>query len=120
MFRETLDVKIEDGLAEVARAIEVRHHIVHRNGVDHDGAVVSVSAADVLAVFDAVGRLAVNIDKALFPKQSSECCSSFCGHKLGTGFPATVEPFPQLIEKNGSSGWIRTSNAPVNRRNKKR
>jgi hypothetical protein len=27
---------------------------------------------------------------------------------------------PQLIEKTGSSGWIRTSNPPVNRRKKKR
>jgi hypothetical protein len=27
---------------------------------------------------------------------------------------------PQIIEKIGSSGWIRTSNPPVNRRKKKR
>jgi hypothetical protein len=27
---------------------------------------------------------------------------------------------PQVIEKIGSSGWIRTSNPPVNRRKKKR
>ena len=65
MYRDTLDVTLSAGLSVVATAIPLRHDIVHRNGRDKDGILISVSAADVRSLVKNATDLVADIEKQL-------------------------------------------------------
>lgn len=64
MVQAGLDIVIPD-IADLMREVVVRHDIVHRAGRTRDGALVSVSAADVHRVRDAVAAFAQAIEAEL-------------------------------------------------------
>jgi hypothetical protein len=67
MYESTLGVKFAPGLADVAKAIPIRHDIVHRNGKTKDGKTVEVSAGDLEKLMASVRSMADAIDEQLFP-----------------------------------------------------
>ncbi len=63
MYRSTFGVKFGGSLAPIARSIETRHDIVHRNGVSKDGSPVHVDDSDVRFLAQAASTLVAEIEK---------------------------------------------------------
>jgi hypothetical protein len=62
MYRDTLEIDFGATIKNVARAIPVRHDIVHRNGKRKDGMPVFVSVAEVEQLIHHVRELVTAID----------------------------------------------------------
>jgi hypothetical protein len=63
MYRATLGIVLGDSIQDVARAISIRHDIVHRNGRTRDGQVVAIGEAEVAAVVASVQRLVQTVEE---------------------------------------------------------
>ena len=66
MYADVLRIDLGD-VGGVARAIQKRHDIVHRNGRQRDGALVVITADDVRALASQIRTLALRVDLALNP-----------------------------------------------------
>ena len=66
MYRVILKVQFED-VGNLMKAVNRRHHIVHRNCRDKDGKEVIVREEDVLELIQQVSMFVTNIDNNLFP-----------------------------------------------------
>lgn len=62
MYRATLGIVFGEALQDVARAISIRHDIVHRNGKTRDGQIVAIGRTEVVAVVSAVQKLMDNVE----------------------------------------------------------
>jgi enamine deaminase RidA (YjgF/YER057c/UK114 family) len=65
MYTSTFGVKFGASLAPIARSIETRHDIVHRNGISKTGSPVHVGESDVRSLADAAMTLVVDIEKGM-------------------------------------------------------
>lgn len=66
MYRAILKVQFGD-IGNLMKAVNKRHHIVHRNCKDRDGKEVIVSEEDVLELMQQVSVFVKTIDDDLFP-----------------------------------------------------
>lgn len=64
MYKAVLDIDLGD-TADLFRAIEMRHDIVHRNGRTKEGGAVSVSAAGIAVLLSHVEQLALRVEHKL-------------------------------------------------------
>jgi hypothetical protein len=70
MYRATLGIALGESIQDVARAISIRHDIIHRNGKTRDGEVVAIGRAEVDAVVASVQKLVEAVEEqfnAKFP-----------------------------------------------------
>ena len=66
MYQAILKVQFGD-IGNLMKAVNRRHHIVHRNCRDKDGKEVIVSEEDVLELMQQVGAFVQKINNDLFP-----------------------------------------------------
>lgn len=64
MYKSTLDISFPD-MTDIMRAIEIRHHIVHRNGKDKDGKDIMIAKDDVIKLIDNVEDFVRCVDNNL-------------------------------------------------------
>ena len=62
MYKSALDISFPETMKPLYSAISKRHHIVHRNGYDKEGKLVSVTEQDVEEALRAVKELADHVD----------------------------------------------------------
>lgn len=66
LYRSVLTTEFPDGcLADLKRALDLRHDIVHRNGKSIAGTVVDISVSDVNGLIELVDRTIYCIDKQI-------------------------------------------------------
>ena len=65
MYKQTLGIEFpnDDDLEYLFKAVQTRHHIVHRNGKDADGLKVEVSESDLRVLIHAVQSLITDINE---------------------------------------------------------
>jgi len=67
LYRDVLGIDLRSVLPEVARAIPVRHDIVHRNGKGIDGQPVPIGLDDVTQLLEHAKALVIHINCAPWP-----------------------------------------------------
>lgn len=70
LYKKTADIDLPD-TKEIEEAIQIRHHIIHRNGKDKEGNVISIKKEDVVALSDSVSDFIVDVDSLLANKKFS-------------------------------------------------
>lgn len=71
MYSATLSVRFPDDLADIFRAVLIRHDIVHRNGKTKDGEAVVMERADVVSLVEKVEQLVQHLDTQLAEVRSN-------------------------------------------------
>jgi hypothetical protein len=66
LYADVISVDLGD-IGQVAKAINIRHDIVHRNGRQKDGTDRVIAGSDIIDLIGAVRGLAVRVDLALNP-----------------------------------------------------
>jgi hypothetical protein len=75
LYGEVILIDLGD-IAVVARAIAVRHDIVHRNGRQKDRTERTITAADINAIIEAVRVLSLRVDIALNSEPAGADCET--------------------------------------------
>lgn len=75
IYNAVLDVDLGD-IGYLMKAIQVRHHIVHRNGIDKDGNICDINKEQVTELAARVAKFIGNIDKQLQERRLSELAAN--------------------------------------------
>lgn len=71
LYKKVADIDLPD-TKKIEEAIQIRHHIIHRNGKDKEGNVISIKKEDVVALSDSVSDFIVAVDGLLACKKFSD------------------------------------------------
>lgn len=62
MYQAVLAIGFPPGLTDILKAVQLRHDIVHRNGVTKEGTVMALSSADVEELLNRVEQFVDDVD----------------------------------------------------------
>ncbi|MBD0262586.1 MAG: hypothetical protein ICV78_07645 [Tolypothrix sp. Co-bin9] len=68
MYKDTFDIKFPEHLEELFKAIEKRHHFVHRNGKSKDGEEIILSQKNIEELMAEARKLVDYIDEQFVNK----------------------------------------------------
>lgn len=69
IYKDTLDVDF-GSIQEIMKAVEKRHHIIHRNGKDKEDNSIVITNTDVDDLIACITKFVENIDDQLAEKQT--------------------------------------------------
>ena len=64
IYKEVLDIDLGD-IKDIMKAVQIRHDIVHRSGIDKDGNLHSIQKEDVIELVEKVSSLISKVDVAI-------------------------------------------------------
>lgn len=64
IYKDVLDIDLGD-ISEIMKAVQIRHDIVHRSGIDNDGNLHSISRDDVIKLVESVSSLMSRVSSNL-------------------------------------------------------
>lgn len=74
LYKKTADIDLPD-TKDIEGAIQKRHHIIHRNGKDKEGNVISIKQEDVGVLSNIVSDFIYEVDSLIVGKKLSEALS---------------------------------------------
>lgn len=90
IFKATLKIDIGD-IDELSKCVDIRHDIVHRNGIDKNGNKHLIDKSKVLQLIDLVGNLISTIENQLYPTKKEVIEPHSCD------MPVSETPFDDLF-----------------------
>lgn len=63
MYKAVLEIMFPVGMTEILKAVQIRHDIVHRNGLTKEGAEITLSRTDVEVLLTHVEEFVTQVDK---------------------------------------------------------
>lgn len=62
IYKTTFDIVFPENISDVAKKISIRHHLVHRNGKDHDGNQIIITKEELNQTYDLIFNFVKEID----------------------------------------------------------